>query len=75
MCLYKHITILTVRFPKFFTRQVSFTVLPTSPVIFVGTVVSNVGPPVPGVGMSCRKSVKKRFEAPSREPEKHITKC
>lgn len=38
--------------------------------IFEGTVVSNVGPPVPGVGKSCKKSVKKRFDAHSKEPEK-----
>lgn len=36
--------------------------------MLVPMVVSKVGPPVPGVGKSCRKSVKKRFEAPSVLP-------
>lgn len=54
---------LTVRFPKFFTRHVNLTVFPTSPVMLLLMVVSKVGPPVPGVGRSCRKSVKNRFEA------------
>lgn len=42
--------------------------------MFVPMVVSKVGPPVPGVGRSCRKSVKKRFEAPSVQPEKCLGK-
>lgn len=52
---------LTVRFPKFFTLQMRCTVLPTSPVTLGGRLVSKYGP-VPGVGYSCRKSVRNRFE-------------
>lgn len=36
--------------------------------IFDGIVVSKYGP-VPGVGYSCRKSVRKRRELPSDDPE------
>lgn len=57
-----------MRFPRFLTRQVIFTVLPTRPVMLLGMLVSKVGPPVPGVGRSCKKSVKNRFEAPSELP-------
>ena len=72
LCLHYLKERLTVLLPKFFTRHVNLTVLPTRPVIFEGTVVSNVGPPVPGVGKSCKKSVKKRFEAHSKEPERKL---
>lgn len=61
-------SLLTVRLPRFLTRQFIFTVLPTRPVMLVGMVVSKMGPPVPGVGRSCKKSVKNRFEAPSELP-------
>lgn len=62
-------SILTVRLPRFFTLQTKCTVFPTNPVILDGMVVSKYGP-VPGVGYSCRKSVKNRLELPSEEPEK-----
>lgn len=60
--------ILTVRFPRFFTLHTKWTLLPTNPVIFDGMVVSKYGP-VPGVGYSCRKSVRKRRELPSDDPK------
>lgn len=59
---------LTVRFPRFFTLHTKWTLLPTKPVIFDGMVVSKYGP-VPGVGYSCKKSVRKRRELPSDDPE------
>lgn len=49
---------LTVRFPKFFTLHTRCTVFPTSPVKFDCIEVSKWGP-VPGVGHSSRKSVRK----------------
>lgn len=51
--------LLTVLLPRFFTRQLRQAVLPTSPVRLLGTEVSKCGP-VPGVGSSCRKSVRNR---------------
>lgn len=60
--------LLTVRLPKFLTLQIRWTVFPTNPVIFAGTDVSKYGP-VPGVGYSCRKSVKKRRELATEEPK------
>lgn len=57
---------LTVLFPRFLTLHTRCTFLPTNPVIFDGMVLSKYGP-VPGVGNSCRKSVKNRLE-----PQKHI---
>lgn len=48
--------------------------MPTKPVMFDGIVLSKYGP-VPGVGNSCRKSVKNRFEPAKQQPankkEKH----
>lgn len=58
---------LTVRLPRFFTLHTKCTFLPTKPVIFDGIVVSKYGP-VPGVGNSCRKSVKNRLELPKQVP-------
>lgn len=55
--------ILTVRLPRFFTLHIKCTFLPTKPVIFDGMVESKYGP-VPGVGNSCKKSVKNRLEPP-----------
>lgn len=60
MCVFI-IVPLTVRLPKFLTRHTRCTVLPTSPVTLSGAVVSKYGP-VPGVGYSCRKSVRNRRE-------------
>lgn len=60
--------LLTVRLPRFFTLHTKCTFLPTKPVIFDGIVVSKYGP-VPGVGNSCRKSVKNRLELPKQVPE------
>lgn len=57
----------TVRFPRFFTLHTRWTVLPTSPVMLDGTDVSKYGP-VPGVGHSCRKSVRNLREPVARLP-------
>lgn len=62
---------LTVRLPRFFTLHTKWTLLPTNPVIFAGIVVSKYGP-VPGVGNSCRKSVRKRRELPSDDPRRQM---
>lgn len=51
------------------TLQTKWTFLPTKPVIFDGIVVSKYGP-VPGVGNSCRKSVKNRLELAKQVPAK-----
>lgn len=60
--------LLTVRFPRFFTLHTKWTFLPTKPVIFDEIVESKYGP-VPGVGYSCKKSVRKRLELPIQESE------
>lgn len=62
---------LTVRLPKFFTLHTKCTFFPTKPVMFDGIVESKYGP-VPGVGYSCKKSVKNRLELPKHEPEREI---
>lgn len=53
--------------PRFFTLHTKCTFLPTKPVMFDGIVLSKYGP-VPGVGNSCRKSVRKRFEPARQQP-------
>ena len=65
---------LTVLLPKFFTLQLRYAVLPTMPVRLVGTVVSKNGP-VPGVGKSCRKSVRNFLvpRAPEERKQKSVT--
>lgn len=59
---------LTVRFPKFFTLHTRCTVFPTSPVKFDCIEVSKWGP-VPGVGHSSRKSVRKFLKHDAIPPE------
>jgi hypothetical protein len=73
-----HITIrlfsvLTVLFPKFLTLHTKWTVFPTRPVTFDVTVVSKYGP-VPGVGKSCKNSVRNFRELPAKAPVKERKK-
>lgn len=58
---------LTVRLPRFFTLHTKCTFLPTKPVMLEETVLSKYGP-VPGVGNSCKKSVRNRLELPKQVP-------
>lgn len=63
-----HISLLlTVRFPKFLTLQTKCTVLPTKPVTFDIADVSKYGP-VPGVGKSCKNSVRNFRDVPAKAP-------
>lgn len=66
---------LTVRFPKFFTLHTRCTVFPTSPVKFDCMEVSKWGP-VPGVGHSSRKSVRKflRHDAIPPGKQKYVSR-
>lgn len=63
-----HWWLLTVRLPRFFTLHTKWTFFPTKPVILDEIVESKYGP-VPGVGYSCKKSVRKRLELPKQESE------
>ena len=65
--------LLTVRFPKFLTLQTKCTVLPTKPVTFDIADVSKYGP-VPGVGKSCKNSVRNFRDVPANAPVSRIRK-